>query len=83
MSSRFKLRSVKSRLYRGRCMNNELLDETFAYFLEKEPAIRALINGQEGLEERDRNEVVRFINGFYEDIQNPKSIERKFINHCI
>jgi len=80
---RFKLRSVKSRLYRGRCMNNELLDETFAYFLEKESAIRGLIDGQVGLDERNRNEVTRFVNGFFDDIQNPKSIQRKFINKCI
>jgi len=80
---RFKLRSVKSRLYRGRCINNELLDTTFAWFIEKEPAIHALIDGLEGLSERDRGEVTRFINVFYEDIRNPQTIERKFINRCI
>lgn len=80
---RFKLRSVKSRRYRGRCMNNELLDETFAWFFEKESAIHALIDRQEGLEERGRKEVTRYINAFYADIQNPKTIQRKFINRCI
>lgn len=80
---RFKLRSVKSRLYRGRCMNNELLDETFAYFIEKESEIRGLVNGLEGLDKRNRNEVIKFMNGFFEDIQNPKVIQRKFINKCI
>ena len=80
---RFKLRSVKSRLYRGRCINNHLLDETFAYFIEKESEIRGLINGLEGLDDRNRNEVIKYITGFYEDIQNPKMIQRKFINKCI
>lgn len=80
---RFKLRSVKSRLYRGRCMNNELLPETFAYMLEKEPAIRALIDEQVGLEEKQRQEVISYMEGFFEDIKNPKSIERKFVNRCI
>ena len=80
---RFKLRSVKTRLYRGRCINNGLLDETFAYFIEKEAAIHALIDGLEGLEDRDRAEVTRYVDGFYKDIRNPKTIERKFINRCI
>ena len=80
---RFNLRSVKSRLYRGRCINNELLDQTFDLFLEHEAEIRGLINGLEWLDERNRNEVIRYINGFFKEIQDPKSIQQKFINRCL
>ena len=64
-------------------MNNGLLDESFAYYLEKESEIRGLVDDLPGLDDRNRYEVTRFLNGFFEDIQNPKSVERKFINRCI
>ena len=79
---RFKLRSVKSRLYRGRCMNNELLDETFAYFLQKQPEIRKVVDDLEMLDDKNRKEVTRYLDEFFEDISNPKVKERKFITKC-
>lgn len=79
---RFKLRSVKSRLYRGRCMNNEMLDQTFAYYLEKQPEIRGLVDDLEMLDDRNRKEVTRFLDAFFEDISNPKVKDRKFVTKC-
>lgn len=79
---RFSIRSVKTRLYRGRCMNNHLLDSTFAYFLEKEPEIRNLIAGLEGLDDRHRKDVDKYLNAFFEDISDPKAKERKFVTRC-
>jgi hypothetical protein len=63
-------------------MNNELLDGTFAYFLEKEAEIRNLVSELEGLDNRNRKSVDRFLNGFFEDISDPKAKERKFIRRC-
>ena len=79
---RFSIRSVKTRLYRGRCMNNELLDSTFAYFIEKEAEIRNLVTELEGLDDRNRKNVNKFLDGFYENISDPKTKERKFITKC-
>jgi hypothetical protein len=79
---RFSIRSVTTRLYRGRCMNNELLDDTFAYFLEKEAEIRSLVTDLEGLDNRNRKNVNKFLDGFFEDITDPKAKERKFIRRC-
>jgi hypothetical protein len=79
---RFKLRSVKSRLYRGRCINNELLDGTFADFLAKEAEIRGLVTDLEALDDKNRKEVTKFLDAFFEDISNPKLKERKFIKKC-
>lgn len=80
---RFKLRSVKKRLYRGRCINNHLLDDTFAYFLEKEPEIRKLVDDLEGLDRRDRKEVQYFLDKFFKEIANPKQKERLFTSKCV
>lgn len=80
---RFKIRSVKSRLYRGRCMNNELLDDTFAQFLDREQEMRNLVAGLEGLEKRDRREVEDYLDRFFEDISDPRTKETDFINKCV
>lgn len=79
---RFKLRSVKDRLYRGRCMNNELLDGTFAYFREKEPELRKLIDDLEGLDKGNRKDVSKYLDKFYKDIADPKIKQRNFIDKC-
>ncbi|MDX1404930.1 MAG: hypothetical protein R3192_10340 [Woeseiaceae bacterium] len=80
---RFKLRSVKQRLYRGRCVNNDLLDETFAHYLDKEAEIRSLVDNLEGLDERDGRDVHNYLNAFYKDITNPKMKQRRFIRDCL
>jgi hypothetical protein len=70
---RFKLRSVKDRRYRGRCINNHLLDDTFAYFLEKEGEIRDLVDGLEGMDDRNRKQVHKYMDAFFKDISDPKA----------
>ena len=82
-SPQLKLRNVKSRLYRGRCVNNALLDGTIAYFIEKEGELRGLIDGLEGLDERNKKDVAKYMDGFYKDIKNPKVVERNFIKKCL
>jgi len=82
-SSQLKIRNVKSRLYRGRCVNNALLDSTIAYFIEKEGELRGLIDGLEGLDERNKKDVAKYMDGFYKDIKNPKVVERNFIKKCL
>ncbi len=80
---RFKLRSVKNRLYRGRCRNNELLEDTFAYYVEKEPDIRMLVADLEDLNKGNRKQVGKYLDGFYKDIADPKKKERNFIKKCL
>jgi hypothetical protein len=78
----FKLRSVKDRRYRGRCPHNDLLDGTFAYFIEKEAEIRGLVADLEGLDDRNRKQVEKYLDSFFKDITTPKSKDRNFISQC-
>jgi hypothetical protein len=48
----FRIRSVKTRVYRGRCFNNERLPETLAEFRERKAAIYALVDELDGLDHR-------------------------------
>ncbi len=79
---RLKIRSVTQRLYRGRCINNELLEGTFAYFLEKESDIRSLVTDLEALDDKNRKSITKFLDRFFKDISDPKAKERKFVKKC-
>lgn len=80
---RFKLRNAKQRLYRGRCRNNEQLDATIALFNGRRDSISKLVDEQEGLEERTRYEIRKFLDKFYDTINSPKQVQRHFIKKCI
>lgn len=80
---RFRLRSVTSRLYRGDCLFNEHLDAAIDRFMAVRGDVEQLIATQEGLENRPRQRVARFIEGFYEDIENPKRVESKLLERCL
>ena len=80
---RFKLRSPRQRLYRGRCDNNEHLPATLDLFRERRAAIEALVREQTELEAFMRNSMLKFIEEFYEDINNPKRVERQLVSRCL
>ncbi len=63
-------------------MNNDLLDGTFAYFLEKEAQIRELVDGVDGLTSRSKKEIQNYLNRFFNDISNPKMKDRRFTSKC-
>jgi hypothetical protein len=80
---RFKLRSVRQRLYRGRCQNNQLLDETPDEYRQQRGAILQLSEEQVGLTDATRQKVGKYITQFYEIIDSPKLLDRKLVKKCI
>jgi hypothetical protein len=80
---RFKLRSVKERRYRGRCVNNAYVEQSIQQFLDKKDAIYALIEEQVGFTEDTREDLVRFVDGFYKVVTNPKRVNSLIIKRCI
>ena len=77
----FRIRSVRTRVYRGRCSNNDKLDGTIDYFLSKRDVIMAIVDDVE-LEDRHRKEVVGYLDDFFEEISDPEQIERRFVRGC-
>ena len=80
--TRGKLGTVKSRVYRGRCNNNELLDATFQQFIDKRDEINGIMTGLEGFDKKSAKGTMSFIDKFYEDVSSPKNVEKKFIKKC-
>lgn len=80
---RFRLRSVRERLYRGRCVNNELLDTTLQLYREHRNDIEAVVNDQAELARNTRSHLLGFIESFYKTIDDPKRVEQRIIKKCI
>ena len=79
---RFKIRRVTTRHYRGRCSNNALLSDTFEYFRSKRAEIMNIVEELTPLDNKNRKKVVNYIDDFYEDIDDEKVVERRFIKGC-
>jgi len=80
---RFGLRNVKQRLYRGRCVNNEYVRATLEQFREHRDEIIDLIRTYDYLEARYRDETIRFVDAFFELINDPAEVNRRIIGACL
>jgi len=80
---RFRLRSVRQRLYRGRCEYIDNLPATLQLFQDQRDAIYALIEQQEQLEASTRKKVLKFVDHFYKIIDNPKKVDREIVSDCL
>ena len=76
------LKSVRQRLYRGRCIHNDQLPETIELFNRKRADIEAAII-PEGLNKGTRRSSLRYIDDFYKSINNPKQLQRKVLDACL
>ena len=78
-NERFGLRSVRERLYRGRCSNNAYLPSTLRHFNDKRSDIEALIKDQRGLTKRKGKFLLSYINAFYDTINNPRRVNSSIV----
>lgn len=82
-NERFNLRSVRQRLYRGRCVNNDQLPQTLQLFRDKRAEIEALIAAQPELTDGRRRGMLKYIDAFYDTIDKPKRVASNLIKRCI
>ena len=80
---RFSIRRVTQRLYRGRCVNNDLLPSTLQHFRDKRPEIEALIENQQELTPTTRRLILKYVDSFYGTINNPKAVKRRIVDECM
>lgn len=74
--------TVKKRLYRGYCRHNGGIPEAVALFLENRENILAAFETVEQLEDRVRQKSIRYVEGFFKILDDPKKIERQIIRKC-
>jgi hypothetical protein len=75
------IRNVKQRLYRGRCGHNERLDDTIALFNELRSELEAAL-AAEALKEKDRRRTLKYLDGFFVTINDPKKRNKQIIGKC-
>lgn len=76
------IRSVRQRVYRGRCRHNDQLENTIAIFNEKRADIETALLPPI-LEGRSRKNAVKYIDEFYEIINDPKKLQKKIVKDCV
>ena len=75
------IRSVRQRLYRGFCASNVLLDTTVVTFNENRTAIEALF-GTASESTSANKSALKYVQGFYTIINDPKKRQKKIIDAC-
>ena len=73
----------RERLYRGRCSNNEHLPASIQAFRENKAAIYDLVNSNELYKTGTRKDTLRFLNEFYEVIEESETGRVRLIDKCL
>ncbi len=76
------IRNVRQRVYRGVCSSNEYLEGTLQKFRDQRDAINALIENQEGLDDRRRADMLKYVEEFYDVINDPRQVNRRLTREC-
>jgi hypothetical protein len=74
--------NIRTRLYRGMCRHNAEIPAAIETFRARRPQINALIAGEIRLTESKRREAQRYIDDFYEMIENPARVQSQIIQRC-
>ena len=77
-----KIRSVTDRLYRGFCLHNDQLPAAIEAFNEHRPEIEALFHREELPYPDARRIALKYLDGFYETINDPKKLKKRIIKNC-
>ncbi len=76
------IRSVRTRVYRGICKHPEYMERTLETFRAKKPALYVLYRQQEGLDERQRNKAIQYLDAFYETIDDRDQVRQELSKRC-
>ncbi|HET9424056.1 MAG TPA: hypothetical protein VFO55_01695 [Gemmatimonadaceae bacterium] len=78
------IRKVTERVYRGLCVSPDTIHAVLADMKAKRPAIEALYKDELGklMGGMMASTAVRYIGGFYSEVENPKNVQRNIIDRC-
>ncbi|MCZ6710147.1 MAG: hypothetical protein O7B25_07280 [Gammaproteobacteria bacterium] len=77
-----KQRNLKDRLFRGFCRPPPHLDNAVARARSSRDEMYALINDLDGLNEKSQRQLTRFIDGFYQILDEPARYEQRIAGAC-
>ena len=79
----FGIRTVRQRIYRGRCQNNGYVDGSIDRFKAIRNNVFALIETQEGLTRKVRKILADYVQDFYDIADDPRRVSRLVLDKCI
>lgn len=82
-AAQFGIKTVRQRVYRGRCVNNEYVEASLQQIRDSRDEIFELIAQQEGLQDSTRKKVSGYIEDFFKLIDNPKKVKREILDECV
>lgn len=82
-SEQFPITSVRQRIYRGRCVNNEHIPATLQRFQEIRESIFTLLQEHEGLTSMTRKSLLQYVENFYDIIDDPRKVDKYMTGKCI
>lgn len=78
----FNTPNVRQRVFRGYCRYNAQTQTAAELFRSRRERIYAIINGETRLSEARRTAARRYIEDFYEILDNPQRFQRNIIDEC-
>jgi len=79
----FGVRTVRQRIYRGRCQNNDYVDGSIDRFKAVRNNVFALIETQDGLTRKVRKILAEYVQDFYDIAVDPRRVSRLMLDKCI
>jgi hypothetical protein len=76
------IKRVTQRLYRGFCVSNELLPAAIGIFNEKRPELERLFANNELPDRKTRKRAWKYIDIFFETINDPRRLENQIYDRC-
>lgn len=80
--ARLRIRSVRDRLYRGRCLSEAHWSTVLGTFRNRQAEIYALYENLPGLDPRYVEETRRYLDDFYRVIDDPRKLSGELIRRC-
>ncbi len=80
---RFRIRTVRQRRYRGRCVNNAYLPASLQVFHDNKNVFYALVENMPDLSGSSKKSVISLMDSFYKLIDNPKAVDKKLVRKCV
>jgi len=75
------IRTVRHRLYRGRCRHNDYLGQTIQMFNERREDIE-IANTSDALSDKARKSTLKYLDVFYETINDPEKLKKQIVDVC-
>ena len=77
------IRTVKQRLYRGRCIHNDYVNATVADYRDRREELLRIISELEVASDRSVKSMTNYVEKFYEALDSEKRVTKATIKKCI